>query len=77
MDVEPDVITHFEPDIKFWTFEHCGYKDYTHPELSEDNLSEKCGYKDSIGNVIVQPKYDRAKEFSQGVAIVNIGGRYV
>lgn len=46
-------------------------------ELIPYEENGKFGYKDSIGNVIVQPKYDRAEEFSQGVAIINIGGRYV
>ncbi|HTO36203.1 MAG TPA: WG repeat-containing protein, partial [Flavobacterium sp.] len=36
----------------------------------------KFGYKDSIGNVIVQPKYDKVKEFYHGAAPVNIGGSY-
>lgn len=45
-------------------------------ELLPYEENGKFGYKDSIRNVIVSPKYDRVKEFYQGVASVNIGGSY-
>lgn len=45
-------------------------------ELIPYEENGKFGYKDSIGNVIVQPKYDRVELFYQGVAPVNIGGNH-
>ncbi len=34
---------------------------------------EKWGYKDPRGNVVVEPKYDKARSFSCGLAAVNVG----
>ena len=45
-------------------------------ELIPYEENEKFGFKDSIGNVVIAPKYDRVHDFSQGFAQVNIGGSY-
>lgn len=45
-------------------------------ELIAYEENGKFGYQDSIGNIIITPKYDYVKDFSQGFARVNIGGSY-
>ena len=35
----------------------------------------KCGYVDAKGAWVIPPRYDAAKEFSQGLAAVNVGAR--
>lgn len=45
-------------------------------ELIPYEENGKFGYQDSIGNIIIAPKYDYVKDFSQGFAQVNIGGSY-
>ena len=36
---------------------------------------EKWGYKDPRGNVVVEPKYDKARSFCCGLAAVNVGAK--
>ena len=45
-------------------------------ELIPYQENEKFGFKDSIGNVVIAPKYDRVESFHKGFAPVNIGGSY-
>ncbi len=42
-------------------------------EVFQDN-NGKFGVKDSVGNIIVSPKYDWIEDFYEGFATVNIGG---
>jgi hypothetical protein len=44
-------------------------------ELYRD-ATGKYGYKDTKGNIVIQPKYDKAEAFSNGLAAVNIGAKY-
>jgi len=36
----------------------------------------KFGYVDKLGNVVVQPQFDRALEFSEGLGAVQVGGKW-
>jgi WG containing repeat len=38
--------------------------------------AEKWGFKDAIGKIIVEPKYDEVGEFSSGLAPVNLGAKW-
>ena len=40
-----------------------------------DNNTNKLGYKDQNGKEIVMPKYDRAYEFSEGMARIQLKGK--
>lgn len=36
----------------------------------------KCGYIDKTGKIIINPQFDMAMSFSEGLAIVRIGDKY-
>ncbi len=42
-----------------------------------DETNEKYGYKDNKGNIVIEPQYDDASEFSEGAAIVLKNSEYV
>jgi hypothetical protein len=44
------------------------------PFYSPDN--DKYGYKEKTGKVIVEPKYDLAYDFDEGLAAVRLNGKY-
>ncbi len=37
---------------------------------------DRWGYIDKIGTVVVQPQFDGAEPFSEGLAAVKVGGSY-
>ena len=41
-----------------------------------DQTTDKVGYKDENGNIVIPAKYDNADEFSEGLARVQINGKY-
>ncbi len=41
-----------------------------------DKETQKFGYKDKNGNVVIKPQYDYARKFSEERAIVEINGKY-
>lgn len=45
-------------------------------EVKGPNYSVKYGYKDSSGTIIVEPKYDKAAKFSEGLAMVTLAGKH-
>jgi len=45
------------------------------PKLHRFQENDKWGFKDGAGNVVVKPVYDLAREFSCGLAAVNIGAQ--
>jgi hypothetical protein len=52
--------------------------DWTRPfsdGLAAFAVKHKCGYFDRQGKVVVDPKYDDVKEFSEGLAAVNQGAK--
>jgi hypothetical protein len=38
--------------------------------------SDRCGYMDGTGGVIITPQFDHCEEFSEGLAVVNIESKY-
>ncbi|MCB0708408.1 MAG: WG repeat-containing protein [Chitinophagaceae bacterium] len=38
------------------------------------DANKKYGFKDTKGNIVVQPKYDDVHDFSESMAVVNVGG---
>lgn len=45
-------------------------------ELFPIYKDRKWGYIDNTGKVVIEPKFDEAREFVDGLAIVKMGGRY-
>ena len=41
-----------------------------------DNSNDKYGYADTLGNVIIEPQYDFARSFSEGLAVVIKDDKY-
>ncbi|MEZ5053865.1 MAG: WG repeat-containing protein [Chitinophagales bacterium] len=42
-----------------------------------DETTDKYGFKDDkTGEIIIEPKYDKAEDFSEGLAAVKINGKY-
>ena len=39
-------------------------------------VNDKFGYKDAEGKVVIEPEYDNAREFSCGLAAVNLGAKW-
>lgn len=60
----------------FLTQGHYQYSPLIHFWVSEDGKTAKWGYKDVAGNVVINPQYDTAYTFSEGVARVGIGGAH-
>lgn len=50
-----------------------GYSKYFSEGLAVVCMNRKCGYIDSSGNYVIEPKFDYAENFSDGLAIVQIG----
>ena len=42
-----------------------------------DPATGKFGYRDRNGRVVIEPKYDAARDFSEGLAVVNLGAGWV
>ena len=75
---------HFNPDIRFYGDYCYGHDDKIYNrfglEICDDLLlpikvDGKYGYINENGEVVIEPKYDYAGEFSRGLADVNIGGK--
>lgn len=49
------------------------YAQSTDPKLIPFEADGKWGYIDSKGKVIIQPRFDEAQKFSEGLALVDIG----
>ncbi|HBB30326.1 MAG TPA: hypothetical protein DDZ80_11895 [Cyanobacteria bacterium UBA8803] len=39
-------------------------------------MGDKWGYKDETGQVVIQPQFDKAEKFSEGLAEVKLGAKY-
>lgn len=56
---------------------------YTEPQLSNNPdlkplaVGEKLGYVDNNNKFIIQPQFDEAREFSEGLAAVRVGGQWI
>lgn len=56
-------------------FEHVGhFSEYLAPASIIAHGEEVWGYIDTLGQWIITPRFDEAKDFSEGLAGVNIGG---
>lgn len=44
--------------------------------LAPAKIRDKWGYINQFGEFIISPDFDFAKPFSQGLALVNIGGKF-
>lgn len=75
---------HFNPDIRFYGDYCYGHDDKIYNrfglEICDDLLlpikvDGKYGYINENGEVVIEPKYDYAGEFSRGLADVKIGGK--
>lgn len=40
------------------------------------NINEKLGYIDTMGTLVIPPKYDNADNFSEGLAAVKINNKW-
>lgn len=49
---------------------------YVYTDLSAYRDGDKCGYKDSKGNINVLPKYDVCRDFREGFAEVQLNDKY-
>lgn len=50
-----------------------GYSKYFSEDLAVVCVNSKCGFIDSSGNYVIKPKFDYAENFSDGLAMVQIG----
>ena len=50
-----------------------GYSKYFSEGLAVVCMNSKCGFIDSSGNYVIEPKFDYAENFSNGVALVQVG----
>jgi hypothetical protein len=46
------------------------------PYISRAPSGKKRGYKDKYGNIVIEPQFDEAGNFSEGLARVMIGDRW-
>ena len=76
---------HYNPDIRFYGDYCYGHDDKIYNrfglEICDDLLlpikvDGKYGYINENGEVVIEPKYDYASEFSRGLADIKIGGKY-
>lgn len=59
-------------DLKF---EHVGhFSEFIAPASIIDHGEELWGYIDTLGQWVITPRFNEAKEFSEGLAGVNVGG---
>lgn len=50
-----------------------GYSKYFSEDLAVVCMNRRCGFIDSTGNYVIEPKFDYAENFSDGLALVQIG----
>lgn len=41
-----------------------------------DQASRKFGYIDKTGKYVIEPQFDHAREFAEGIALIEIAGKY-
>ena len=63
-----------EPQSDFRIFDFHG--DLARIAAKTEHGDEKWGYINIEGKVVVEPKYDQARDFSEGIGAVALGGRY-